>query len=115
IVLDQLSLSIVCDSVVVFLAHLYFPTRRSSDLTNRKLWNSIVAEAVGTYITLAILLLSGVIKPIPMQVIPITGMIAGNEKVAIRSEEHTSELQSHFDHVYRLMLEKKNKIYSAIG
>ena len=51
--------------------------------TNRKLWNSIVAEAVGTYITLAILLLSGVIKPIPMQVIPITGMIAGNEMVAI--------------------------------
>src|SRR5699024_11574529 len=27
-----------------------------------------------------------------------------------RSEEHTSELQSRFDIVYRLLLEKKNKI-----
>src|SRR5207249_9630983 len=29
-----------------------------------------------------------------------------------RSEEHTSELQSRFDLVGRLLLEKKNKIYS---
>src|SRR5699024_1124214 len=50
---------------------------------NRKLWNSIVAEPVVTYITLAILFSSSVIKPIPMQVIPITGIIAGNEMVAI--------------------------------
>ena len=29
--------------------------------------------------------------------------------VAIRSEEHTSELQSHHDHVCRLLLAKKKK------
>src|SRR5260221_6338806 len=29
----------------------------------------------------------------------------------VRSEEHTSELQSHSDLVCRLLLEKKNKIY----
>ena len=46
-------------------------------------WNSIIAEAVGTYVTLGILIFSGVIKPVPMQVIPITGMIAGNEMVAV--------------------------------
>src|SRR5699024_11775092 len=34
--------------------------------------------------------------------------IAG-KKLAIRSEEHTSELQSRFDLVCRLLLEKKNK------
>src|SRR5207249_7442908 len=32
-----------------------------------------------------------------------------------RSEEHTSELQSRFDLVCRLLLEKKNKIYGHTG
>src|SRR5437773_7307043 len=32
--------------------------------------------------------------------------------VAARSEEHTSELQSHHDLVCRLLLEKKKKTYS---
>lgn len=50
---------------------------------HRRLWNSLLAETLGTYLTLAVLLGSGVIKPIPMQVIPITGMIAGNEMVAV--------------------------------
>src|SRR5438067_4979693 len=31
--------------------------------------------------------------------------------LATRSEEHTSELQSRFDLVCRLLLEKKNKLY----
>src|SRR5699024_11362068 len=33
-----------------------------------------------------------------------------NKKVMGRSEEHTSELQSRFDLVCRLLLEKKNKL-----
>src|SRR5947207_7613153 len=33
-----------------------------------------------------------------------------NQRVGPRSEEHTSELQSHSDLVCRLLLEKKNKI-----
>src|SRR5699024_11800218 len=38
------------------------------------------------------------------------GNVLGFEPVAIkRSEEHTSELQSRFDLVCRLLLEKKNK------
>src|SRR5437773_8926219 len=32
-----------------------------------------------------------------------------------RSEEHTSELQSHHDLVCRLLLEKKNNIYKLIN
>src|SRR5437868_15415135 len=32
-------------------------------------------------------------------------------RVLVRSEEHTSELQSRFDLVCRLLLEKKKKIY----
>src|SRR5699024_11677179 len=33
---------------------------------------------------------------------------------AVRSEEHTSELQSRFDPVCRLLLEKKNKFRAAL-
>src|SRR5437868_10607444 len=33
----------------------------------------------------------------------------GRLNIAVRSEEHTSELQSRFDLVCRLLLEKKNK------
>src|SRR5699024_12039877 len=36
-------------------------------------------------------------------------MGSGHEFKVIRSEEHTSELQSRFDLVCRLLLEKKNK------
>src|SRR5437773_8459978 len=35
--------------------------------------------------------------------------VASDPLSAIRSEEHTSELQSHHDLVCRLLLEKKNK------
>src|SRR5699024_11341830 len=39
-----------------------------------------------------------------------------DREVFMRSEEHTSELQSRFDLVCRLLLEKKNKLYnSAVG
>src|SRR5260221_2836412 len=40
---------------------------------------------------------------------PLLGMYGGCPKV-IRSEEHTSELQSHSDLVCRLLLEKKQNI-----
>src|SRR5699024_11682121 len=36
------------------------------------------------------------------------------ESLKLRSEEHTSELQSRFDLVCRLLLEKKNKIRNHI-
>src|SRR5476649_3044998 len=37
------------------------------------------------------------------------GVALGARKMTIRSEEHTSELQSHSDLVCRLLLEKKKK------
>lgn len=46
-------------------------------------WNSLVALLVGTYIVLGVLILSGAIKLIPSQIIPITGMIASNGMVAM--------------------------------
>ena len=44
---------------------------------------AFIAITVGAGITLAVLILSGSIEFIPMQVIPIAGMIAGNAMVAV--------------------------------
>src|SRR5437667_6468141 len=41
--------------------------------------------------------------------LPIPQGVGTGELVVIRSEEHTSELQSHHDLVCRLLLEKKKK------
>src|SRR5437667_7314038 len=43
------------------------------------------------------------------QAVPAQDIVAGDRALAIRSEEHTSELQSHHDLVCRLLLEKKKK------
>src|SRR5437588_7514174 len=43
----------------------------------------------------------------------VEGGDAGRLLPAVRSEEHTSELQSHSDLVCRLLLEKKNKPANA--
>src|SRR5699024_11994507 len=43
-----------------------------------------------------------------------TSMLPAGSSSAIRSEEHTSELQSRFDLVCRLLLEKKNSSLSRV-
>lgn len=56
--------------------------KRSNGMTNA-LVISFVAILVSTGVTLGVLILSGAIKLIPSQVIPISGMIASNSMVAI--------------------------------
>src|SRR5438132_6000625 len=57
----------------------------------------------------AVVLLSAQLQPIGTRVFgPITRELRG-ENNTTRSEEHTSELQSHSDLVCRLLLEKKKK------
>src|SRR5699024_12065244 len=54
---------------------------------------------------------------IPTIMIPLalfTSFTGQAEMMLVRSEEHTSELQSRFDLVCRLLLEKKNLIYLII-
>src|SRR5437868_7478237 len=68
-----------------------FPTRRSSDLNPRRI---VVGALVGA-ILVALLFGSGAFVSMPTR--------------DYRSEEHTSELQSRFDLVCRLLLEKKKK------
>src|SRR5690349_22608408 len=71
-----------------------FPTRRSSDL------GIIAAGYVGSF------LLAGAYLAVSCM----TSAMTRNQVVAfiLRSEEHTSELQSRRDLVCRLLLEKKN-------
>ncbi|MBP2057663.1 putative ABC transport system permease protein [Lactobacillus colini] len=78
---NNLILTLIATLIIIFNASWNANNRNPNK--NRKLWNSIVAILVGTYLTLAVLILTKAIKPVPMQVIPITGMIAGNEMVAI--------------------------------
>src|SRR5437867_10078290 len=63
-----------------------FPTRRSSDLSAGAL-SGVVVSAWGY---------------------PVLALVAAIATAPLRSEEHTSELQSPYDLVCRLLLEKKN-------
>src|SRR5690242_21269130 len=72
-----------------------FPTRRSSDLRV-----STASPAIA--------------PPIASDPVSPMKILAGDTgSLAIRSEEHTSELQSHVNLVCRLLLEKKKKALSS--
>src|SRR5207249_9025040 len=96
--------------------HLHsFPTRRSSDLVmaadsvsfglraGERL--GVVGESGSGKSTLALAILR-MIKP-SSQISPASMRPGGVNLMTLRSEEHTSELQSRFDLVCRLLLEKK--------
>src|SRR5699024_12135373 len=72
-----------------------FPTRRSSDLSDALILLAMAFCNVSTCKKL--------IKSLPIVIIKANSIKTNN----IRSEEHTSELQSRFDLVCRLLLEKK--------
>src|SRR5207237_8297911 len=70
-----------------------FPTRRSSDLVCLPR-GDLVARGQPVHV---------------FQIARLVGIHAAVQKEPVRSEEHTSELQSHLNLVCRLLLEKKNK------
>src|SRR5687768_17823857 len=80
-----------------------FPTRRSSDLTSAPRSTSVsISTAVCT-----------VMCSDPMIFAPRNGCFPlYSARIAIRSEEHTSELQSRLHLVCRLLLEKKKQLRS---
>src|SRR5207249_9844631 len=92
-----------------------FPTRRSSDLVYRfsydgnGLLQSVSAPGPDgvaprtTNVTMTSGRLTGIRDP------DLTTVSFGYDPKETRSEEHTSELQSRFDLVCRLLLEKKKK------
>src|SRR5699024_12292898 len=76
-----------------------FPTRRSSDLAIRRFAEMNMQERAAAIAE----------NPLYGRIICRCETITEAEIVeAVRSEEHTSELQSRFDLVCRLLLEKKN-------
>src|SRR5207249_11992690 len=87
---------------------LSFPTRRSSDLGSAAVAGDLPALAGGRWAT-------GLVRqrPRPRCAVPQHRLGQGPEQDERghrrRSEEHTSELQSRFDLVCRLLLEKKKK------
>src|SRR5699024_11267593 len=86
------------------------PTRRSSDLWHTILWGLIMA-----LLSISLLLIGGlnvvqtsaVVVAVPVVIIYILLIISLMKWLKNRSEEHTSELQSRFDLVCRLLLEKQ--------
>src|SRR5207247_10895443 len=68
-----------------------FPTRRSSDLNPGLILNG------------------GILNPGDPVVFIVTGKVQVASASILRSEEHTSELQSRVDLVCRLLLEKKKR------
>ncbi|QLA67457.1 iron export ABC transporter permease subunit FetB [Enterobacter pasteurii] len=57
--------------------------QKRSKYIDKAFISSLIAITTGTALTLAVLVLSGSIEFTPMQVIPISGMIAGNAMVAV--------------------------------
>src|SRR5699024_12394649 len=84
-----------------------FPTRRSSDLA---VWQDIDRLLDIDLGSMRIVkdTESGVFDGSTGEVIKATSFNVGSYTDLDRSEEHTSELQSRFDLVCRLLLEKKN-------
>src|SRR5947207_10609575 len=75
-----------------------FPTRRSSDLTRRSFVGSSLRERRAEHGETA---LRFGFRRLVLHDVPVL------RETSSRSEEHTSELQSHSDIVCRLLLEKK--------
>src|SRR5437588_7937904 len=84
-----------------------FPYTRSSDLTISPPGGTAIGGAPPPPCP-ALAAPPGLTPPRP-QAAPITRTARPSSRSVIRSEEHTSELQSHSDLVCRLLLEKKNK------
>src|SRR5437868_11984447 len=88
-----------------------FPTRRSSDL--------VLASIAVIFLVVFLFLRVGFVEPFGVPTGSMAPTLIGNHRegpcprcgypvrVGLRSEEHTSELQSRFDLVCRLLLEKK--------
>src|SRR5207249_7636316 len=91
-----------------------FPTRRSSDLDEYKRFSHLISQYPSILVSLVLAVRSihsrwsvGMTRNFTFQVDFKNLKLIMRIKRRMRSEEHTSELQSRFDLVCRLLLEKK--------
>src|SRR5699024_11719587 len=95
--------------------HLHsFPTRRSSDLPDRSRSGACVCECCLKTTRVEVMGLEPLTLCLQSRcatncAIPPCGFSPSHRIGVLRSEEHTSELQSRFDLVCRLLLEKKKQ------
>ncbi|HDT2573536.1 TPA: iron export ABC transporter permease subunit FetB [Citrobacter freundii] len=76
--------SILTLLMVLFICfNAAYNAQKRSKYIDKAFLSSFIAITVGAGLTLAVLVLSGSIEFTPMQVIPISGMIAGNAMVAV--------------------------------
>lgn len=69
--------------VLVILLNAAWNAKKRGEGIPHLYWVSFIAIAVATGLTLGVLIVTKSVKFIPQQIIPITGMIAGNAMVAI--------------------------------
>ncbi|MBS4460681.1 ABC transporter permease [Lactococcus petauri] len=74
---------LTCIITLLIIVNASIQANKRNPNRHKQFIHSFVAIFLSTSITLLILILSGVIKFIPSQVIPISGMIASNSMVAI--------------------------------
>ena len=79
--LDHLIVTIAMSLVIVFNASHQAYKRNPNP--HKQFRHAFLAILSSTAVTLGLLMLSGAIKPLPSQIIPISGMIASNSMVAI--------------------------------
>src|SRR5699024_12680646 len=85
-----------------------FPTRRSSDLKKFDNYHHVCHQEKYRRVVRECMRMNLLLKQV-MYLILFAHQLSLFLRLPLRSEEHTSELQSRFDLVCRLLLEKKNK------
>src|SRR5699024_11802370 len=89
-------------SFSIYLLHLVFLNKMT--MLSNNVWEDILFKFI---ITITLSICVGYLVNITKYGKYLVGNIVNTKHESIRSEEHTSELQSRFDLVCRLLLEKK--------
>lgn len=100
---SNIFLSLLMIFIILFNASQQ-ATKRNPNQT-KHLWQSFFALLVSTSFTLGILILSGAIKFIPSQLIPITGMLASNAMAAMGLSYRT---------MYQLFHDKRQQVLEKL-
>lgn len=69
--------------VLVMIVNAAYNTKKRGEGIKNVVWISFFSILIGTSITLAVLVFSGVIKFTPNEVIPISGMVVSNSMIAV--------------------------------
>lgn len=86
---------LTCAFVLIIIGNATWNAYQRAGRQPGGLRNSFIAIFTSTVLTIGVLILSGAIKPIAQQVIPITGMLASNSMIAIGLAYRSMRTQYH--------------------